>query len=334
MPDKKIELVHLQLTNKCNLRCHFCGQWGSKGFFSKSKGTGLKLTDWKNVIDSLADYGSSVGRRPSVMLWGGEPLLYPEFENIARYLRAYEFELGIVTNGVLLDKYSDFVKNEFQSVYISIDGPKEIHDSIRGKGIFEKVIKNVRLLKGGNAKVIFMTTVCPENIEILPDLPYMLDASGPDKILLHELIYLDSREIVNYKGWLRSQFGIDSEKIDSWHMDLPPDYEENKSKQLKKMFQRLKMLPSKAPVEYIPHCVAAGKEYCLSPFRHLHVTWEGSVLFCTDFYDFSAGNVRNENLIDIWNGKLAEDFRQEVMRGNCPTCNHCAWKSNRHYSLD
>jgi len=334
MPEKKLELVHLQLTRQCNLRCRFCGQWGTKGFFSGCLGDGLSLAEWKRVADSLDRYSYAAEKRPSVILWGGEPLVYSEFENIVKYLRAYGFELAIITNGVLLNKYSELIKNEFRSVYVSIDGPREIHDSIRGKGVFEKVIENINLLKGGNAKIIFMTTICPENIKILPDLPDLFDDCGPDKMLFNELIHFDLREIAEYKNWLHSRFGINADKIDSWHMDLPSGYEAYKKEQLKKLFQRLNSLPPKTPVEYLPHGIVIGGQHCLSPFRHLHVAWNGSVLFCTDFYDFSAGNVCKENVIDIWNGKLVEKFRREIIQGNCPACNHCSWKSNRNYKLD
>ena len=202
MPGKKLELVHLQLTRQCNLRCRFCGQWGTKGFFSECQGDGLSLAEWKRVADSLDRYSYAAEKRPLVILWGGEPLVYPEFENIVKYLRTYGFELAIITNGVLLNKYSELIKTEFRSVYVSIDGTREVHDSIRGKGVFEKVIENVHLLKGGNAKIIFMTTICPENIEILPDLPALLDGCGPDKMLFNELIHFDLREIAEYKNWL------------------------------------------------------------------------------------------------------------------------------------
>ncbi len=334
MPEKKLKMVHLQISRQCNLRCHFCGQWGDNGFFSHCDNNDMTLPEWKNVIDSIARYSKETGEQPSVMLWGGEPLMYPWFKNIVNYLRSYGFKLGIVTNGVLLNKYSELIKTEFDVAYISIDGPQRIHDSIRGKGVFKKVTENIRLLKGGKLKIIFMTTICPENIEILPDLPYLLEDYGADKILFNELIYFNLQEIAEYKKWLHSSFAIKAKGIDSCHIDLPSNYENRKNRKLQEMLQRLKQTPTSMPVEYLPHEVATGKHHCLSPFQHLHVTWDGSVLFCTDFYDFSAGNIRDKDLIDIWNGKSANNFRQEIMKGNCSTCNHCSWKSNRSYCFD
>ena len=46
--DKKIEMVHFQITRNCNLRCHFCGQWGKKGFFSDASGNNI-FADAENI---------------------------------------------------------------------------------------------------------------------------------------------------------------------------------------------------------------------------------------------------------------------------------------------
>jgi MoaA/NifB/PqqE/SkfB family radical SAM enzyme len=333
-PEKQLKMVHLQLTQECNLRCHFCGQWGDKGFLRKLRTENLTVGEWKQVINDLVDYRRASGVRPAIVLWGGEPLLYPSFREIVKYLRNHGFDLGIVTNGVLLNQHSELIRNEFSTVYVSIDGPEEIHDSIRGKGVFKKVVAGIREIKGGKPKLVSMTTICPENVAILPDLPYLFEHCGADKILLHELICLDPEEITTYKNWMYSAFGIKAGKIDSWQMKLPLGYGSRKKNKLKEMFQRLAVTPVNVPIEYLSHGDEVKTDYCLSPFYHLHVASDGSVLFCTDFYDFSNGNVRKEKLIDIWNGDSAERFRQEIMQGNCPTCKHCAWKGNGNYVLD
>ncbi|OGV51846.1 MAG: hypothetical protein A2017_18900 [Lentisphaerae bacterium GWF2_44_16] len=334
MPEKRLEMVHLQLTRMCNLNCHFCGQWGDKGFFANCGPGEMTLTEWKQVVDSIWHYGTEAGKLPLITLWGGEPLLYPEFDDIVHYLRARAFELAVITNGVLLDRYDELIRSEFSAVYVSIDGPKAIHDSIRGKGVFRQAVGNIEKLKNANPKIFLMTTICPQNIEVLPELPYLFDSLGVDKVLLHELICLNSRELADYKSWLRSSFGLDATKIDSWHAELPPDYQNRKNEKLAEMFRRLGVSPAKTPVEYLPHGIAEQENYCLSPFRHLHVAWDGGVLFCTDFYDFSAGNVRNKDLIDIWRGEDAENFRREIMLRRCPACSHCSWQRNREYSFE
>lgn len=67
-----------------------------------------------------------------------------------------------------------------------------------------------------------------------------------------------------------------------------------------------------APVTYQQHDAAAAMPFCLAPFRRLHVAYNGDVLYCTDFYDFKADNVRNSELMAIFNNQRSEKFCAEI----------------------
>ena len=86
-------------------------------------------------------------------------------------------------------------------------------------------------------------------------------------------------------------------------------------------------------VRYMPHGIFKDEEFCRSAFNHAHVAWNGNVLYCTDFYDFSAGNVKEGNIIDIFNNGISEKFRKEISSGNCITCKHCSWRNNTTFDL-
>lgn len=334
LPEKRIEMVHLQLTRKCNLRCYFCGQWGRKGFFAGGADADMRFEDWRGVIDSLIKYREKSGVSPDIVLWGGEPLMYPEFKEIVEILKDCQFQLGLITNGTLIDKYAELIRDNFKTVYISIDGPREIHDRIRGKGTFDKIAANVKLLHGGNAKIVFMSVISPENIDIMPEIPYMLEKLWPDKIILQRLIFLSTDECHEYEKWLKSAFGAEAVAINAWIKDDAKEYL-NKLEKNSAILQRdLQANRFSVQVEYLPHGAETPAEFCIAPFRRLHVAYNGDVMYCTDFYDFKAGNVRQHDLIDIFNNKLSEKFRGEIAAGRCSTCNHCSWKTNRNYRLD
>ena len=53
----------------------------------------------------------------------------------------------IQTNGQLLDKLDPKYVNCFHTILVSIDGEEAITDHYRGKGIFRKVMDNVKLIK-------------------------------------------------------------------------------------------------------------------------------------------------------------------------------------------
>ena len=319
-PEKKLELVHFQITKSCNLRCWFCGQWGNKGFFSNTKGTPMRYEDWESVAATLSDYRKSSGISPSIMLWGGEPLISPDFGRIVRMLRSSDFELGLVTNGVFIDKWADVLKNDFKKIHISIDGPRDIHDKIRGKGVYDKVIENAKLLIGGNADVIVMSVKSAELSERIDEFADGLEQIKPSALYLHDMISMNDEEINLYADWLKTKFGREAADIYSWKTESVPR---------KVRFD----IPGGHTFKIIEKHHGNEGGFCLSPFRHAHIAWNGEVLYCTDFYDFSAGNVKENNLIDIFNNEQSERFRNEIQKSGCITCSHCSWKNDKCFSL-
>lgn len=329
LPDKELKLVHFQLTRNCNLRCWFCGQWGRKGFFSNASGEPMSFDNWKNVIDTLIAYRKKSGVNPAVMLWGGEPLMYPGFDKISEYLRVNNFELGMVTNGVLIDRHTDTLKRCFDKIYVSVDGTEKVHDSIRGEGVFKKVCHNLKLLEGGSAEIVIMTVLSEAVLSELDILPETLLPLNPSQLLLQEMIYMTEEEIAAYAAWFEKCFERKPTEIYSWQMKPDSDFIARKADALKKVMS--KKYPFE--VKYMPHGEMTGQPYCRSPFNHAHVAWNGNVLYCTDFYDFNAGNVKNDSIINIFNNELSEKFRSEVILGNCLTCNHCSWRNNTEFNL-
>ena len=119
---KELKMVHLQLTRQCNLHCRFCGQSHAE------KPGSLRLSEWCDLIGRIHDYAPDA----TLVLWGGEPLLYPGFEAVVRCAAHYGFALELITNGTRIDRHAELLKTHFQRIYLSVDGPEAVHDSIRG----------------------------------------------------------------------------------------------------------------------------------------------------------------------------------------------------------
>lgn len=138
---KQIECIHIALTYKCNLECKHCCVESSP-----RKKTNLFLEDWKLVIDRISDLNPQ-----QVIFSGGEPLILDYFQELVLYSigKMPETIFVLSTNGTLIDKYDpDFFKDYFLKIDISLDGyDKDSTDMIRGKGTFDKVMDNIKLLK-------------------------------------------------------------------------------------------------------------------------------------------------------------------------------------------
>lgn len=186
-----MEPFHIQwhITNLCNLRCKHCYQ----DDFSREKD--LDWTGLKMIADHLTATLKGWGRPACIHLTGGEPLLKQEFLPLLNRLDrnpAVE-ELGIITNGLFLDeeavqKLSVFSK--LKKMKISLDGAdQETNDSIRGKGTFEKVMRNLPLIQAGNSfEIIFMFTLMKKNFRDLPSYAGLCQEMGTDGFIIERFI--------------------------------------------------------------------------------------------------------------------------------------------------
>ncbi len=131
----------LDVTNRCNLRCTHCYWW------RQEHRPDLPDDEMIKFMKRLRTKGVRV-----IYLLGGEPLLRERICWEAG--RIFDFT-KIFTNGTL--GYPD-VNEALYS--LSIDGPEEIHDRLRGKGIFKKVID---ILDRQDKQIMIHITVCQSN---------------------------------------------------------------------------------------------------------------------------------------------------------------------------
>lgn len=166
-PDKiKINLANLrqlliEVTDSCNLKCRYCGYGDLYDNFDKREANQQQFSNVKLLVDYLAElwgsaYNISYDKNIKIGFYGGEPLLNMRLiKEIIEYLKSLKglnvhFSYNMTTNGVLLNKYMDFlVENKF-SLLISLDG-NESNSNYRvdkqNANSFHRVYKNVKLLQ-------------------------------------------------------------------------------------------------------------------------------------------------------------------------------------------
>src|SRR5688572_10577082 len=132
MPDV-LPLVTLYLTERCNSRCVTCDYWrhGSKD---------ATLDSVRRMLPSLEQL-----RTRAALLSGGEPLLNPEWPEIAELLRSRGLSLWLLTSGLSLANHAERVADLFDSITVSLDGARaSTYAEIRGVDAFGKVCEGIR----------------------------------------------------------------------------------------------------------------------------------------------------------------------------------------------
>jgi uncharacterized protein len=156
-----LKQIVFEVTEKCNLKCRYCGlsdlykkydiRQNRDMPFKKAKLTlDYLLNIWKN--NNLSDTVIDV----AVSFYGGEPLMNMSLiKEIIEYLEkskitGRKYHYSMTTNGMLLDKYMDFLAEKKFNLLISMDGDENSHSyrvDKSGNNSFNQVFRNVKLLK-------------------------------------------------------------------------------------------------------------------------------------------------------------------------------------------
>lgn len=147
-----IPIVSLAITNRCNLNCDYCCKDSNKNEIDVLNIDDLKMT--MNKIVKLNPVNISIS--------GGEPLLRKDFKEFIDYTKTiYNNKLILCTNATLINSNNaKYISNNFYAVEISLDGyDEESCSEIRGKGVFNKVLKSIDLLKQNGCERISLSIV-------------------------------------------------------------------------------------------------------------------------------------------------------------------------------
>lgn len=144
----------LYVAHDCNLRCTYC--YNQQGRVAAPG----RMMDPAVAEAAFRRFFASPGKRYSVAMYGGEPLL--NFRGIQSMVergravataRQTEVAFSITTNGMLLNRRRiDFLAANFASISVSVDGPPADHDRFRiaPKGsAYARMYKHLPALKAG-----------------------------------------------------------------------------------------------------------------------------------------------------------------------------------------
>ena len=170
----RIGSLYLMLTERCNLACAHC-------FGSYPTRKEMELPKVLRLIDELIEGGGT-----SLVLSGGEPLLYPGLEALVARI-GKRIPVAFCTNGMLLDdRWCSLFARELNATYqISLDGPNaEIHDGIRGANAFAGALRGIRCLQeaGLGDRITLATTIHSKIKDRLPEMAKLAEELGVKKI--------------------------------------------------------------------------------------------------------------------------------------------------------
>ena len=294
--------LFFEITNRCNLNCSHCGSCCT------SNGESLMVTDVKTVLESIPL------DKPAVCLTGGEPMLHPQFFDIAECLQSMGFLWGMTTNATLInDAAAERLKQAGMStVSVSLDGMEQSHDRLRRRqGAWKSALQGLQALQNAGLEPQVTTVLHQGNFEELDQLYELLSDMG-----------ITSWRPINVEPIGRA--------CESSDMLLKPEqFSFLLSYIRKKRFDpdcRMKVTFGCSHYLGVENERMVRDHYflCGAGILTASVRSNGDICACLDIEnrpELVQGNIKTDNFMDVWQNRF-QAFRRD-RTGDCAQCIEC-----------
>ncbi|GAB4339183.1 MAG: thio(seleno)oxazole modification radical SAM maturase SbtM [Desulfobulbaceae bacterium] len=292
------------ITQTCDLHCRHC--------YDRSEREELPQERCIAVLDELYDFCREHHVFTQVTFTGGNPLLYPHFNELYREAVDRGFLTAILGNPMPRHRIEEMIairKPEFYQV--SLEGLREHNDHIRGPGHFDRVFAFLDLLRELDIYSMVMLTLTRANLDQVLDLAEMLrdrvDLFTFNRLaMVGEGAELASVEQDAFQGFLRS------------YLDAAAG---NPCMGLKDNLFNILKYRSGQP--FFGGCAGRG---CGAAFNFAALLPDGEVHACRKFPS-PIGNLHTGRFRDIYHGEAARRYRAGSRAcANCPirpVCGGC-----------
>lgn len=298
--------------SRCNCRCVMCDIWKVDTIEQLS-------------IEDLERHASDIERLRVewVVFSGGEPLMHSDLFRLADFLHARRIRTSILSSGLLLERYASRIAECVDDVIVSLDGPRDVHDRIRGvTRAFDMLASGISAIRreSPNYPISARCTVQRENFKSLRQTIRAAREIGLDSIsfLAADVTTTAFNRPVSWPEQKISAVALNAGEISELESEIEAVISENEGfvlespEKLRRIVQHFRAQAGLVDPE-APRCNA--------PWVSAVVESSGMVRPC--FFHAPIGNTRIESLIDAINGPSAVEFRGTLDVASNPICRRC-----------
>lgn len=296
-----------EITLACCFSCKYCGSGGGA-----ARENELTTEECFSVADQLYELGC--GR---VSLIGGEIFMRRDWAEIVRRMTEKGMRVNIITNGFLFTEERIRALKEcgVESVSVSLDGTREVHDKYRQGGSYDRALQAVSVLTESGIPTSVISTLNGENAGCLEELY---------RILIRYPIFAWQLQACSPMGnavRCGVPYAFDQKKVISFVREYAPE-----APFLLGVADNIGYF---TPEEGRIRGNLSGEAYfkgCSAGISSIGIDSVGNVRGCESMYDevFIEGNLRRESLRTIWEAPerfaYNRGFTKEDLTGVCSTC--------------
>ena len=283
----------------------------------------MSLSEIKEVVnevsETLKEWKEEYGIKfsPSFNITGGEPFLRHDIFEILKEIRSRGFDIYLLSNGILIDKERAKILSDLavRGVQVSMEGPEEVHETIRGKSSFLSALKGVQHLLDEGVTVTLNVTLSDINADYFMEMVELSSSIGVQRLGFSRLVPSGRGKSL-----------------------LPNMLKKEKVKELYEAIISLKIdgldIVTGDPV--LSQMLAINKKDagsipvggCAAGLSGLTILQDGTITPCRRL-DIPIGNIRKDSLREVWatSEVLLKLRDKKSYKGSCSSCSR--WASCR-----
>lgn len=312
-----LPVLVLDLHSRCNCRCVMCDIW------KRDTSAELPFEMLTRNRDSLRAL-----KVEWVVLTGGEPLMHSGFEKVCRFLREEGIRITLLTAGLTLYKRARDVAYNVDDVIVSLDGPREIHDRVRGvKGAYGFLATGVLSLLSlrPELRISARTTVQKANHTSLIETvasAQELDLSGIS-FLAADLTSQAFNRDVEWAPQRQDDVALNAAEVEALDAEISQLISSHEREITGGYIAESPAKLRRLVAHFRAHLgqIASQAPRCNAPWVSAVVGHDGSVQPC--FFHRTIGNLRDQSLEQVVNGSSGLGFRSSLDMDTNPTCQNC-----------
>ena len=334
--------IYLAVNTRCGFSCKMCDvgmdQYDTQFYkimslTKQQPRDHLSLDRLKALVDEVRHF------TPMIAATSTEPLLYHDIIPLCDYVVKSGLQMLVTTAGLQLEKHAeDLVRVGVQQLWVSIDGPPEVHNDLRGvKQSFEKSVAGIRAVdewkrrQGRDApKMGINYALSNYNYHCLEPFMALVHDLPVEHITFSHMNYVTpgTAEAHNarfghlYPTTVSSVSNADPRKVD-----------------VNELWNQITLVKTRYPGRagfgpdldrqgledfyFHPEVFVRG-DRCYVPWRAAEIIADGNCVVMTRCFNTSFGNIYEQSFEEIWNGPRYQDFRKNlIVHGSYPACSRC-----------
>lgn len=292
--------IQWKMTMKCNLRCKHC-------YLGELPNSCLPDDKLMDIAEEINKFGVM-----EVTLTGGEIFTVPCIEKIIQYFHDNEIKMVLFTNAILASQHKDFLSSldnkDLIKFIVSVDGTKDAHEDIRGKGTYDVTLKNIKMLSDMGYNVSVNMVLNKTNYKTLFDLVGELNNVGVNNLQLSELIPMGTatKDMCMQQEDFKELQGIfkrinDKYKTSNIYFTTEDDDEQ----------REIYLLNEDKILNF-----GQEKWKCGAGLGKGTILYNGDVVCCPFMEEFKLGNVLNSTLPKVWDSENRYKFLKMIAQNN------------------